>query len=394
MECLEKTLVHGELSRTNAVQSCDVILVAGMPRSGKAVVAQALGRAGLFLGDNLKGPGRFNPDGYFEDQDIIRFHDELLKANKAAWDACESLRNLTVPEEYHRRARKLVAEKFHGQPAWGWKDPRTTLFLGLWDHVLPEARWIFVIRRPAEVASSMLERGDFARYSRNPIKRALMALRLWVDYNKRIIEFSQNNPDRVLLVFTPDDFAEASENIVDRTVSHRWRMGLRPIDFGKIYAPSLMNKRIPAWIRGLTSVYRPAPLLFKQLDRLRKGLRVDHLETQETSCDTRQIDLGQTARKRVVCVVTPWEFVYSGTFVRDHVRRLPAKVKVLYGGSRYGSDADSGEGARCEEDGDKRAGGAGEVAGDAPGPVCGVCGREGVAQGKHGSVTGADATVV
>ncbi len=171
------------------------------------------------------------------------------------------------------------------------------------------------------------------------MKRALMALRLWVGYNRRILEFAEKNPDRVLLVLTADDFDEVSGSIINKIVSDRWRIRLRPIDFGKIYASSLMKKKIPAWIRGLISVYRPAPLLFKQLDRLRKVLRVDYLETQDTSCDPRTIDLGQTARKRVVCVVAPREFAYSETFVRDHIRRLPAKVKVVYGGSRYGDDA-------------------------------------------------------
>jgi len=56
------------------LQNQDVVTIAGMPCSGKAVVAQALGRAGLYLGDNLKAPSRFNPEGYFEEEDIIRFH--------------------------------------------------------------------------------------------------------------------------------------------------------------------------------------------------------------------------------------------------------------------------------------------------------------------------------
>ncbi|NIS70625.1 MAG: glycosyltransferase [Proteobacteria bacterium] len=37
-------------------------------------------------------------------------------------------------------------------------------------------------------------------------------------------------------------------------------------------------------------------------------------------------------KKHVVCIVSPNKFAYSETFIRAHIERIPAKVKVLYGG--------------------------------------------------------------
>ena len=42
--------------------------------------------------------------------------------------------------------------------AWGWKEPRTTLFAISWLELFPDARFLHVIRNPLAVASSMQKR--------------------------------------------------------------------------------------------------------------------------------------------------------------------------------------------------------------------------------------------
>jgi colanic acid/amylovoran biosynthesis glycosyltransferase len=36
--------------------------------------------------------------------------------------------------------------------------------------------------------------------------------------------------------------------------------------------------------------------------------------------------------RHVICVISPSKNIYSETFIRAHIERLPATVKVLYGG--------------------------------------------------------------
>src|SRR5262249_1038388 len=42
--------------------------------------------------------------------------------------------------------------------AWGWKEPRTTLFAGRWLEIFPEARVLHVVRNPLAVAASIQRR--------------------------------------------------------------------------------------------------------------------------------------------------------------------------------------------------------------------------------------------
>ncbi len=322
------------LSSTQRGPQGKVIVVAGAHRSGTSVVAQALGWAGLYLGSDLKGPTRHNREGYFEDLDIIRFHEEILSINGAAWDAVESLQALRVPEQHRAKARELLA-KFGGQAVWGWKDPRTALFLDFWDGLLPHAHWPMVVRRPAEAVASMMRRGDLWRHTRNPITRARMALRLWIHYNRQMLDFAQGHRRRVVFILTPDDFCPAQQEAVNRIVLHQWAMPLQPVDFASVYIPGLMKAKVPAWIATLVRAYQPADALYQEIVQFREALHKGYWG-QKKGTSVPRFAAPEMRSRPVVCLITPREFSYSETFIRDHVRQLPAQVRVLYGGSRRG----------------------------------------------------------
>ncbi len=79
------------------MQNARCPIITGMHRSGTSLVAQAFCRAGLYLGDQLKSPRDSNPDGLFEDEDFIGFHDDILAANQMRWDSSASSDRLIVP---------------------------------------------------------------------------------------------------------------------------------------------------------------------------------------------------------------------------------------------------------------------------------------------------------
>jgi glycosyltransferase involved in cell wall biosynthesis/SAM-dependent methyltransferase len=320
--------------RSSETPSGQALIVAGMHRSGTSVVAQALGWAGLWLGDRLKAPTRHNREGYFEDEDLIRFHDELLTVNGAAWDLADSLSDLCVPSEYAHKARALLMRKFHGRALWGWKDPRTTLFLDFWDALLPTALWVLVLRRPEEVVASLMRRGDMWHHTRNPARRARMALRLWMDYNRKLLEFAHKNPARVFALLAPDDFARSVQESIAQHMSRQWQVALKPLDLHKVYVAGLLKTEVPAWVSALVNADRRASDLMQQLNRLRQARQVGL--TPPAQRDVRPAIAAPDAQARVLCVITPREFAYSETFIRDHIRQLPGRVHALYGGSRRG----------------------------------------------------------
>jgi hypothetical protein len=77
---------------------------------------------------------------------------------------------------------------------WGWKDPRSVLFLNFWAELVPDARYCFVFRPPWDVVDSLFRRGDRV-FSLNP----RFALTMWMNYNARIRDFARAHPDRVLV---------------------------------------------------------------------------------------------------------------------------------------------------------------------------------------------------
>jgi hypothetical protein len=109
-----------------------ILIVTGMHRSGTSLVASLLESAGLDIGKRLLDPNYGNPCGYFENIDFLKLHEEILYSlgiNEIGW-TLES--NISPPHYYIDLAYKLVEKNKSVITSWGWKDPRTTLFLPFW----------------------------------------------------------------------------------------------------------------------------------------------------------------------------------------------------------------------------------------------------------------------
>lgn len=149
------------------------VLIVGAHRSGTTATARALELLGLQIGQHL--------DSHREPYGLQRLHEEYLRRVGAAWyapgpffdliktpdgqRACVDYLRKNIRENFGRifGYRKnleglwLRARKKRGAP-WGWKEPRTTLFLPAWLEIFPEARVVHVIRDPHAAAASIQRR--------------------------------------------------------------------------------------------------------------------------------------------------------------------------------------------------------------------------------------------
>ncbi len=80
----------------------------GFHRSGTSMLAQMLCNAGVELGDNLAPPQPSNPDGHFEDFEIVQLHDTFLYTNQTDWKYTGP-NNLSLLTNDRDKLRKLAA---------------------------------------------------------------------------------------------------------------------------------------------------------------------------------------------------------------------------------------------------------------------------------------------
>lgn len=140
------------------------LLILGMHRSGTSFLARLMQSMGVYIGDQLVGPQLGNPRGHFEPVPVLEFHQELLAARLPeggrAFD--DGMLAQQVPEGDYSGSERDRAAALAGSLArpgfWGWKEPRTCLFLDLWKTVLPRAGAVIVYRHPLEVHQSLLRR--------------------------------------------------------------------------------------------------------------------------------------------------------------------------------------------------------------------------------------------
>jgi O-antigen biosynthesis protein len=176
------------------------IIVAGMHRSGTSLAASLLQAAGVNMGERLMPADVGNVKGHFEDADFVEWHRAVLEQAGLHSVGWTTQRGIGVSDEMRGRAAALVARKAAaggGGQAWGWKDPRTTLFLDFWAEMLPRARWMFIYRAPWEVADSLYRRGsDGGALDADPRR----AFEYWVHYNRLVLEFMAGHGEQCVLV--------------------------------------------------------------------------------------------------------------------------------------------------------------------------------------------------
>ncbi|MBS1512501.1 MAG: sulfotransferase [Bacteroidetes bacterium] len=178
-----------------------VIVIAGMHRSGTSVVAQWLQRCGLSIGTKLEGPGIGNEQGHFEDADFLHLHQKLLSRRSLSETGFVSKPMTTVTELEKMEMSDLIELKNRKNKEWGWKDPRTCLFLDMYSELLPEAYYIVVVRDFNATVSSMITREFKMLEKRYHTKKGFSKLKWKLFKRKSMEQLCEKYADRYLKVW-------------------------------------------------------------------------------------------------------------------------------------------------------------------------------------------------
>ena len=181
------------------------LIIAGFHRSGTSMLTQWLKNAGLFVGERLMAPNISNVDGHFEDMDFFRLHEHILRFNQSGWQYTGE-KDLEIPECYRQEMRRLVRMRSGRYELWGFKDPRSTLFLDAWYEELEEPYTIVIYRHYTRTTMSLHHRAC-KDWLTNPTGKELafwqdpsLGYQMWLAYNRRLIEHVRRHPDRCMVV--------------------------------------------------------------------------------------------------------------------------------------------------------------------------------------------------
>lgn len=201
-----------------------------MHRSGTSLTAGLFQRAGLELGADLLS-GKFdNPKGHYEDIDFLSFHRKELSKRGI------SNSGLYVSNYFKDRflleleAKRLIQARSE-LDSWGWKEPRSTLFLCSWKTLIPQLKVLAVYRHPSMVVNSLERRLLKIIFSKNTplltqlhwrilkpyrlIKERQAYYNAWLVYNQSILRFAECFPNDIIIV-NLEDIVKHPDQLVDR----------------------------------------------------------------------------------------------------------------------------------------------------------------------------------
>ncbi len=264
--------IHPTMSPAHQKQQA--IVVAGMHRSGTSLLAKYFSRCGVDMGNDLLPANSDNPEGFFEDTSFVSLHESILAANHTNW-ALEGGCDRPLIGDQFRKSAIEIAERQRGSALWGWKDPRTVLFLDFWAELLPDAVFVFVYREPAKVIQSLYKRGDTVacRLSIRGIRvpQFFQALRLWGRYNEEILDFMGRQPRRCILIDLEDSLA--SNTPLSDAVARQFGLhGLESVPVHDVVNQKILSQQAALGPKLAGLLHGPSRGIYAELRRRRYPL--------------------------------------------------------------------------------------------------------------------------
>jgi hypothetical protein len=177
------------------------VVILGMHRSGSSVVASLCAGLGVNMGGRLLSGLEDNPFGHFEDSDFVTLNEKILHSLNKTWDLPPSKEEVLSAKPIFENEIKLLMSGKSG--IWGWKAPRTSILLPLYNDFLTNPYFIICDRDDQEIAESIKKRNKIPLWAGKRISKI---------YKKRIHSFESNG---ILKKVLKINFSDVKENPTD-----------------------------------------------------------------------------------------------------------------------------------------------------------------------------------
>jgi glycosyltransferase involved in cell wall biosynthesis len=169
----------------------DLLLCAGMHRSGTSLLGKRLDALGYHFPGELLAPNDDNPEGYWETRSIVQFNNGLLRSLGIDWRSCAPISQAqmsSLVDVHAEEAADLLASLVAGSPTdrLALKDPRFCRLLPVWSRAADFAgirvRVLGTCRPQQEVARSLFRRLRDDRFKPAAIGNPVAACLVWSRY--------------------------------------------------------------------------------------------------------------------------------------------------------------------------------------------------------------------
>lgn len=270
----------------------NILVIAGMHRSGTSMVTHWLHTCGLNVGENLLGAGVGNIEGHYEDTDFYRLHVDHLLENNLPYTGFVK----DAPPPFSQKTKEtlagIIAAKNKKSAQWGWKDPRTCLFLNEYDQLLPGAKYLIIYRDFSSTVSSMISRiiknKDIKHNRRkwlhrlywNTIGRKIkqqwilwrnsnLFLHVWLLYNRNLLDLANKIDSDNYIIVNYKTLLDDDTKVFS-TLKNKWHFSLNYIAFSNIYQPKLLSKVLNIEPYASARLIREARAVMQSLEALEK----------------------------------------------------------------------------------------------------------------------------
>jgi hypothetical protein len=239
------------------------LIIAGMHRSGTSLISNWLNKCGFHLGETLMGAAPSNEEGHFEDLEFLKLHEEILKDNDLLHTGLVDQHPIPVSMYHKEKIRGVIHVKNKLHKQWGWKEPRTCLFLDTYKELLPDAKYLVIIRDYPSVVSSLLKR-DFKDIEKKYLSRKLVSrliwknirrerkmrkfyikqsayfLNVWITYNQELLKLIESSPAETCLVINYN-VLQKNDRLVSAYLKEKWHLVLKDIPFEEVFRGNLIS---------------------------------------------------------------------------------------------------------------------------------------------------------
>lgn len=239
------------------------LVITGMHRSCTSLVTQWLHTCGLYLGEHLLASSDSNEDGHFEDLEFLHIHQHILYHQGFPLSGLYPVEQIKPTEYDKAKIAAVLSVKNKLYPQWGWKEPRTCLFLDTYRELLPSAKYLIVFRDYHAVVSSLLKR-DFAAIEKEYLSRNWFRrmgwylfrrrqrmskyynqqsenfLKVWIAYNKAILHSLSGLPADQYLIVSYELLKQKSPEVF-KFLTLTWGFKLNYHGFLTVYKERLIS---------------------------------------------------------------------------------------------------------------------------------------------------------